>query len=588
MKKAISVLFSLLLIILLMMPISVLANDGGNSGSVVFVIDDTKSMQTNDKDKLTVVSVQKYIDKLNEGKKSGNNVGIVTFSKKVLKTKNITNVDTKENKDKLKSWIKKNVNQEGSFTNCVVGIKQAVTMLEKNGNQNKAIILVTDGEYDFDGKDGSVKSQLTTANSSLQKQIEKAKEQGIKIYTIKIDGDGVANDGKVDFEKITKETNGIKFNANNAKAVDSAVEEIQRNFLSLGGNNGEISLKKEQVSQQSFDIPKGVIYAVIQIDYKEDIEIRDFTYDNGERVDYTESEGTGYLNVRMSKPKSGRVTMSIYSTADQTSKISFVFASEMSISAQLKKDKVNTKEGFVVTANVYNEGKIYDNSDDSINVEAVVKDEAGNEYDVYPLVQNDSTKEFTNVSSFIKDEGTYTVNVIVSGTDVASSNMILTVEKAPISPIAWILIVLCVLILLAIISVVAIVVTKKGKTKPGAATVPFGRFQLTQYFNASTGENEAGNIWLLDNHPRINKKSKTLTVFDLMNKQDLPELQNVVFSAVIGSNKNPILKITNNSTDCQVSIDGIPVSSVPSEINRGSNLNIEIMDKQVTVQAVRI
>lgn len=588
MKKAISVLFSLLLLILLMMPISVLANDGGNSGSVVFVIDDTKSMQTNDKDKLTVVSVQKYIDKLNEGKKSGNNVGIVTFSKKVLKTKNITNVDTKGNKDKLKSWVKKNVNQEGSFTNCVVGIKQAVTMLEKNGNQNKAIILVTDGEYDFDGKDGSVKSQLTTANSSLQKQIEKAKEQGIKIYTIKIDGDGVANDGKVDFEKITKETDGIKFNANNAKAVDSAVEEIQRNFLSLGGNNGEISLKKEQVSQQSFDIPKGVIYAVIQIDYKEDIEIRDFTYDNGERVDYTESEGTGYLNVRMSKPKSGRVTMSIYSTADQTSKISFVFASEMSISAQLKKDKVNTKEGFVVTANVYNEGKIYDNSDDSINVEAVVKDEAGNEYDVYPLVQNDSTKEFTNVSSFIKDEGTYTVNVIVSGTDVASSNMTLTVEKAPISPIAWILIVLCVLILLAIISVVAIVVTKKGKTKPGAATVPFGRFQLTQYFNLTTGENDAGTIWPLDNHPRINKKSKTLTVFDLMNKQDLPELQNVVFSAVIGSNKNPILKITNNSTDCQVSIDGIPVSSVPSEINRGSTLNIEIMDKQVTVQAVRI
>lgn len=588
MKKAFLVLLSILLLTLSLTPLCAFANEGCNSGSVVFVVDDTKSMQTNDKKKLTVVSVQKYIDKLNEGENIGNGVGIVTFSKKVLKTKDITNVDSKENKDNVKSWVKKNVEQEGSFTNCIVGIKQAVTMLEKSDNSNRAIILVTDGEYDFDEKDGSVKTQLSSANSSLQKQLDKAKEQGIKIYTIKIDGKGVANDGKVDFEKITKETDGIKFTAKNANEIDTAVEEIQRNFLSLSGDNGEVSLKKDQVTQKSFDIPEGVVYAVIQIDYEDYIEVRDFVYENGERVDYTEAEGDNYLNVRMSSPKSGKAIISIYSTADQTSKISYVYAGDMFVSAQLESNNVNTKESFVVNANVYNEGQLYDNTDNSISVEAVVKDAAGNEYDVIPLVQDDSTKEFTNVGDVIEDAGTYTVTVIVSGTDLASEDITLTVEKAPLSPITWVLIVLGILLLIVIIVIVAIFVIKKGKGMPGSATVPFGRFQLTQYYNLTTGENDAGTIWSLDNHPRINKKTKTLTVFDLINKQDLPELQNVVFSAVMGPNKAPVLKITNNSIECQVSVDGIPVSSAQSDINRGSTLNIEIMDKQVTIQAVRI
>lgn len=584
MKKVILLLMSMLLLILSLMPMIVLADDGLNNGSVVFVIDDTKSMQTNDKEKLTVVSVQKYIDKLNDGEKIGNNVGVVTFSKTILKTQNITNVDSKENKDDVKNWVKENVEQEGSYTNCVVGIKQAVSMLEKDNNSNKAIVLVTDGEYDFDEKDGSVKSQLSSANSSLQEQLDKAKEQNIKIYTIKIEGEGVANDGNVDFDNITKLTNAKKYNAKNAEEIDKDIEDIQKDFLNLNLNNSEVELKKGKVSELQFDIPNGVIYAVIQIDHSADIEIKDFTYSNGNHVDYTESEGTGYLNVRMSKPKSGRVTLFLYSTADQKSRISFVFASKMSINAELAKLSVNNKENIAVTANVYNEGKLYDNSDNSITVEAVLKDETGKEYNSYPMVQIDSTKEFVNNSSIVEDPGTYTVNVIVSGTDVSSEDMILTVEKAPLSPITWILIVLGILLLIAIIVVVVIIILKKR----GKAPVPFGRFQMTQYFNLTTGENDAGTIWPLDNHPRINKKTKTLTVFDLINKQDLPELQNVVFSAVMGPNKTPILKITNNSLDCQVSVDGIPVSNTPSDINRGSTLNIEIIDKQVTIQAVRI
>lgn len=584
MKKVILLLMSMLLLILSLMPMIVLADDGLNNGSVVFVIDDTKSMQTNDKEKLTVVSVQKYIDKLNDGEKIGNNVGVVTFSKTILKTKNITNVDSKENKDDVKNWVKENVEQEGSYTNCVVGIKQAVSMLEKDNNSNKAIVLVTDGEYDFDEKDGSVKSQLSSANSSLQEQLDKAKEQNIKIYTIKIEGEGVANDGNVDFDNITKLTNAKKYNAKNAEEIDKDIEDIQKDFLNLNLNNSEVELKKGKISELQFDIPNGVIYAVIQIDHSADIEIKDFTYSNGDHVDYTESEGTGYLNVRMSKPKSGRVTLFLYSTADQKSRISFVFASKMSINAELAKLSVNNKENIAVTANVYNEGKLYDNSDNSITVEAVIKNETGKEYNSYPMVQIDSTKEFVNNSAIVEDPGTYTVNVIVSGTDVSSEDMILTVEKAPLSPITWILIVLGILLLIAIIVVVVIIILKKR----GKAPVPFGRFQMTQYFNLTTGENDAGTIWSLDNHPRINKKTKTLTVFDLINKHDLPELQNVVFSAVMGPNKAPVLKITNNSLDCQVSVDGIPVSNAPSDINRGSTLNIEIMDKQVTIQAVRI
>lgn len=584
MKKVILLLMSMLLLILSLMPMIVLADDGLNNGSVVFVIDDTKSMQTNDKEKLTVVSVQKYIDKLNDGEKIGNNVGVVTFSKTILKTQNITNVDSKENKDDVKNWVKENVEQEGSYTNCVVGIKQAVSMIEKDNNSNKAIVLVTDGEYDFDEKDGSVKSQLSSANSSLQEQLDKAKEQNIKIYTIKIEGEGVANDGNVDFDNITKLTNAKKYNAKNAEEIDKDIEDIQKDFLNLNLNNSEVELKKGKVSELQFDIPNGVIYAVIQIDHSADIEIKDFTYSNGDHVDYTESEGTGYLNVRISKPKSGRVTLFLYSTADQKSRISFVFASKMSINAELAKLSVNNKENIAVTANVYNEGKLYDNSDNSITVEAVLKDETGKEYNSYPMVQIDSTKEFVNNSAIVEDPGTYTVNVIVSGTDVSSEDMILTVEKAPLSPITWILIVLGILLLIAIIVVVVIIILKKR----GKAPVPFGRFQIIEYSNYLNGDNAAGLIWQLERHPRINKKAKTLTVFDLMNKPDLVELQQVVFSAVIGQNGQPVLNITNNSPACQVSVDGIPVTNVPTQINRGGNLMVEIADKQVRINANRI
>jgi len=104
-----------------------------------------------------------------------------------------------------------NVGLAGESTALGDAIMQSIRTLSYGQARNKAIILLTDG-YHNAGK------------SSPREAVEKAKEAGIKIYTI-----GIGNRSEYDvalLETIAKQTGAKSYAASSAKALSQIYEEI--------------------------------------------------------------------------------------------------------------------------------------------------------------------------------------------------------------------------------------------------------------------------------------------------------------------------------------------------------------------------
>ena len=175
----------------------------GKTGDIdiVFSIDDSGSMDWNDSSNKRLDVTKNFIDQLRESDRAS----IIGFSSNANNFQNLTS-----DKELLKSAVDKCGYSSGG-TNLTLAINKSFDEISLNSiaSNNRYVVLLTDGE------DSGFNRQIPTL-------LEKAKELGIRIYTI-----GLGNSVNInDLKWIAQGTGGKYMNADNADELYEIFKEI--------------------------------------------------------------------------------------------------------------------------------------------------------------------------------------------------------------------------------------------------------------------------------------------------------------------------------------------------------------------------
>lgn len=173
----------------------------GGSVNVVLCIDSSGSMEWNDPQNLRISVATEFINSL----KDDDMVGVVDFDHSSVVLSPLTN---------NKSTAINSLNKLDSYglTDITAGIKTSINCLNKSTSELKFIILLTDGDGDYD-------ESLTT----------QALEQGIKIYTVGL-GEAVS---KEKLNNISSITGARYYHANNANDLISEFKLLTDEIIDL-------------------------------------------------------------------------------------------------------------------------------------------------------------------------------------------------------------------------------------------------------------------------------------------------------------------------------------------------------------------
>lgn len=205
--------------------ITVHAAQASSQIDAVLVLDVSNSMKTSDPNKIGNEAMKMFIDMLSE---KGDQVGIVAYTDTIQREKALLEINSKEDKDNLKSFIDQ-LNR-GAYTDVAVGVKEAMQILDDGADPDHEpmIIVLADGNNDFDDKSGRTQAQ---SDADMDKAIKEANDNGVPIYTIGLNADGNLN--KEALAEISDLTGGKSFSTNTADDLPQILSEIFASHLDL-------------------------------------------------------------------------------------------------------------------------------------------------------------------------------------------------------------------------------------------------------------------------------------------------------------------------------------------------------------------
>ncbi|MCX7714157.1 MAG: VWA domain-containing protein [Clostridia bacterium] len=169
MRRFLSLSLAIIMGILLMTP-QMQVRAESQITDIVFVIDDSKSMEKNAPKQM----LSKAIKDFSNGTGKNTNIGVITYGLEVVSLLNLKDVGKQQGKDDVKQFVNYKIKQNAAGSDAAVGISRAEQMLSQSKN-NKIIILITDGEFELSGG--------KTADQSKQ-EIKGVIDKGYTIYTV--------------------------------------------------------------------------------------------------------------------------------------------------------------------------------------------------------------------------------------------------------------------------------------------------------------------------------------------------------------------------------------------------------------------
>ena len=165
---------------------------------VIFVMDYSGSMKSNDPDTIAQGMVKAFIDTVHA---TDIHIGFVAYNDQLLSTTQPLPVKTNEERQALKTLIDR-ADYSGN-TDIGLGLRYAYDLIRQNSERKKAIILISDGESDLKGSvTGRV---LENALQDVEYVTSECKKSEIPIYSIAFG----EYDGNVkSLEKISGQTDG--------------------------------------------------------------------------------------------------------------------------------------------------------------------------------------------------------------------------------------------------------------------------------------------------------------------------------------------------------------------------------------------
>lgn len=146
------------------------------SVDIVFVIDCSGSMKTNDPSKMGLDMVQAFIDTVQP---DNVRVGYVAYNDGILSYSVPDSIETAEKRDSLKVEIGA-ITYSGD-TDIGLGISYAYELLAADKSARKIMVLISDGETDLPKGNERTEEQ---SNQELEQCVRQCKEENIQIYTV--------------------------------------------------------------------------------------------------------------------------------------------------------------------------------------------------------------------------------------------------------------------------------------------------------------------------------------------------------------------------------------------------------------------
>lgn len=169
-----------------------------NRMNVVFVMDESGSMENSDADKFRYDAMDLFMALATD---TGNYMGAVVFNADILLQQEIMQIDGTNSKAALSRKVR-NVESKG-LTDIGKAIEVAAEMLltQANPNLSSAIILLSDGNTEL-----ASNSAYEASFASKENAINIARQNGYKVYSICLNANGSANSGEL--EEISTATGG--------------------------------------------------------------------------------------------------------------------------------------------------------------------------------------------------------------------------------------------------------------------------------------------------------------------------------------------------------------------------------------------
>ena len=199
-------------------PISVGAQDMVQMNKrVVFLLDTSGSMKTNDPDQLAIDSIAQLIYSL----PSNYEIGFVAYNSKVIAKKSCVT------DGKRKSIMEKAQKVEyAGYSNAGTGLMEAVKLLNDDTDRDKSIVMLTDGEILMENDSATQKSEKL-----YQKGIKLAADKNIQVHVIGL-GDDMKNRNNVMFSA-AQGTKGNIYYAPQARKIQDAIDAILSDVLAV-------------------------------------------------------------------------------------------------------------------------------------------------------------------------------------------------------------------------------------------------------------------------------------------------------------------------------------------------------------------
>lgn len=382
---------------------------------ILFIVDVSGSMRTNDKERLTNEVMKMFVD----GTSSTNTeIGFITYNDSISDEYPLTSLDKVSNRNSIKKAIDKIV-ISGS-TDIGMAIKYGVERLASNitKEDRPVVILISDGETDLTG----TKTGRTLEDSKKDESIaiEKAKKANIPIYAIGLSSGGML--GMDYLKSISSETNGKSYEIQNSKELLDLFntlfyETTKSEIMSVGTLKG--TGEEQSISVK---IPHNHTYETnIIIQSNESIDKVRSEHKSSDINVYTSNK---YTSLKVLNPLSDDITIKLTTKKDEEVKISLV--NFVNIKPNIEDLEDLSKREIQVVAKLYevedNNKSLNSHMYEGLVGELVVTDETTGERKTFDF-ENTGT-EF--VTTYINSKkGSHTLQAFIKGveTSYASSSL---------------------------------------------------------------------------------------------------------------------------------------------------------------------
>lgn len=294
----------------------------------VLVLDVSNSMKTSDPSKIGNEAMKMFIDMLSE---QGDQVGIVAYTDSIQREKALLEINSKADKDNLKSFIDQ-LNR-GAYTDVSVGVKEAMQILDDGADPDHEpmIIVLADGNNDFDDESGRTQAQ---SDADMDKAIKEANDSGVPIYTIGLNADGKLN--KEALAELSDLTDGKSFSTNTADDLPQILSEIFASHLELNIVPVDSFTANGNYQDVKITVPNSnVLEANISIMSDKPVEAK-LIDPSGKAVsipsdDVLRSESKSYSLIKLLTPSEGDWTLQVKGVNRDKIDINLIFNYDLSL-----------------------------------------------------------------------------------------------------------------------------------------------------------------------------------------------------------------------------------------------------------------